>query len=165
MTTIIAPRVHDLGGGFNVRRAVPSLQARSVGPFVFVDHMGPAVFEPGRGIDVRPHPHIGLATVTFLWSGAINHKDTLGSEQVIAPGDAHLTVELSRGSLVARLEHDRAHSGCLPSVDPMPLVAIESRFTVPDDAQEASYFAASARTASFWRIGFADISHAYHGNI
>ena len=59
MTTIIAPRVHDLGGGFNVRRAVPSLQARSVGPFVFVDHMGPAVFEPGRGIDVRPHPHIG----------------------------------------------------------------------------------------------------------
>ena len=89
MTTIIAPRVHDLGGGFNVRRAVPSLQARSVGPFVFVDHMGPAVFEPGRGIDVRPHPHIGLATVTFLWSGAIHHRDTLGSEQVIAPGDVN----------------------------------------------------------------------------
>ena len=89
MNTIIAPRVHDLGGGFNVRRAVPSLQARSVGPFVFVDHMGPAVFEPGRGIDVRPHPHIGLATVTFLWSGAIHHRDTLGSEQVIAPGDVN----------------------------------------------------------------------------
>jgi len=89
MTTIIAPRVHDLGGGFNVRRAVPSLQARSVGPFVFVDHMGPAVFEPGRGIDVRPHPHIGLATVTFLWSGAIHHRDTLGSEQVITPGDVN----------------------------------------------------------------------------
>lgn len=89
MTTIITPRVHDLGGGFNVRRAVPSLQARSVGPFVFVDHMGPAVFEPGNGIDVRPHPHIGLATVTFLWSGAINHKDTLGSEQVIRPGDVN----------------------------------------------------------------------------
>ena len=89
MNTIIAPRVHDLGGGFNVRRAVPSLQARSVGPFVFVDHMGPAVFEPERGIDVRPHPHIGLATVTFLWSGAIHHRDTLGSEQVIAPGDVN----------------------------------------------------------------------------
>jgi len=89
MTTIIAPRVHDLGDGFNVRRAVPSLQARSVGPFVFVDHMGPAVFEPGRGIDVRPHPHIGLATVTFLWSGAIHHRDTLGSEQVITPGDVN----------------------------------------------------------------------------
>ena len=89
MTTLITPRTHDLGGGFEVRRAVPSLQARSVGPFVFVDHMGPAIFEPGRGIDVRPHPHIGLATVTFLWAGAIKHKDTLGSEQVILPGDVN----------------------------------------------------------------------------
>jgi redox-sensitive bicupin YhaK (pirin superfamily) len=88
MTLTIAPRVHDLGG-FQVRRAVPSLQARSVGPFVFVDHMGPAVFEPGRGIDVRPHPHIGLATVTFLWSGSITHRDTLGSLQDITPGDVN----------------------------------------------------------------------------
>jgi redox-sensitive bicupin YhaK (pirin superfamily) len=88
MTTIIAPRVHDLGG-FQVRRAVPSLLARSIGPFVFVDHMGPAVFEPGRGIDVRPHPHIGLATVTFLWSGTITHRDTLGSYQNIAAGDVN----------------------------------------------------------------------------
>src|SRR5690606_33291518 len=88
MTTIINPRVHDLGG-FQVRRAVPTLQARSVGPFVFVDHMGPAVFAPGQGIDVRPHPHIGLATVTFLWSGAIGHRDTLGSEQIIRPGDVN----------------------------------------------------------------------------
>ena len=88
MTTIIAPRVHDLGG-FEVRRAVPSVQARSVGPFVFVDHMGPAVFEPGRGIDVRPHPHIGLATVTFLWTGAMTHRDTLGSQQDIAAGDVN----------------------------------------------------------------------------
>jgi len=88
MTTVIAPRVHDLGG-FQVRRAVPSLQARSVGPFVFVDHMGPAVFEPGRGIDVRPHPHIGLATVTFLWAGTITHRDTLGSQQDITAGDVN----------------------------------------------------------------------------
>ena len=88
MTTIIAPRTHDLGG-FQVRRAVPTLQARSVGPFVFVDHMGPAVFEPGRGIDVRPHPHIGLATVTFLWAGTISHRDTLGSAQDINPGDVN----------------------------------------------------------------------------
>jgi redox-sensitive bicupin YhaK (pirin superfamily) len=88
MTRIVAPRVHDLGG-FQVRRAVPSLQARSVGPFVFVDHMGPTVFAPGRGIDVRPHPHIGLATVTFLWSGTITHRDTLGSVQDISPGDVN----------------------------------------------------------------------------
>ena len=85
MTTLVAPRVHDLGG-FQVRRAVPSLEARSVGPFVFVDHMGPAVFKPGRGIDVRPHPHIGLATVTFLWAGALSHRDTLGNVQDITPG-------------------------------------------------------------------------------
>lgn len=88
MTTIITPRVHDLGG-FQVRRAVPSIQARSIGPFVFVDHMGPAMFEAGRGVDVRPHPHIGLATVTFLWSGRITHRDTLGSVQDIDPGDVN----------------------------------------------------------------------------
>jgi len=88
MTILVAPRVHDLGG-FQVRRAVPSIQARSVGPFVFVDQMGPAIFEPGRGIDVRPHPHIGLATVTFLWEGTITHRDTLGSVQDIQPGDVN----------------------------------------------------------------------------
>ena len=88
MTTLVSPRVHDLGG-FQVRRAVPSLQARSVGPFVFVDHMGPALFEPGRGIDVRPHPHIGLATVTYLWAGALRHRDTLGNLQDVLPGDVN----------------------------------------------------------------------------
>jgi redox-sensitive bicupin YhaK (pirin superfamily) len=88
MTILIPPRVHDLGG-FQVRRAVPSLQARSVGPFVFVDHMGPAHFDAGRGVDVRPHPHIGLATVTFLWSGGLRHRDTLGSLQDILPGDVN----------------------------------------------------------------------------
>ena len=88
MTTLIAPREHDIGN-LVVRRAVPTIQARSVGPFVFVDHMGPAVFEPGAGIDVRPHPHIGLATVTFLWQGSIRHRDTLGSLQDINPGDVN----------------------------------------------------------------------------
>lgn len=88
MTILVSPRVHDIGG-LQVRRAVPSLQARSVGPFVFVDHMGPALFEPGRGLDVRPHPHIGLATVTYLWAGALRHRDTLGSKQDILPGDVN----------------------------------------------------------------------------
>ena len=88
MTTLIAPRVHDIGG-LSVRRAVPTVQARSVGPFVFVDQMGPAAFDPGAGIDVRPHPHIGLATVTFLWEGRIHHRDTLGSAQDIGPGDVN----------------------------------------------------------------------------
>lgn len=89
MTLVIRPREHDLGGGFTVRRAVPTIEARSVGPFVFADHMGPAVFERGTGLDVRPHPHIGLATVTYLWSGAINHRDTLGFNQDILPGDVN----------------------------------------------------------------------------
>ena len=88
MTTVITPRLHDLGG-FQVRRAVPSLQARSVGPFVFVDHFGPVTFDAGRGVDVRPHPHIGLATVTFLWAGRQTHRDSLGSVQEIAPGDVN----------------------------------------------------------------------------
>ena len=88
MTTLIKPREHDLGG-FQVRRAVPTIEARSVGPFVFVDHVGPALFEPGRGVDVRPHPHIGLATVTYLWAGALRHRDTLGSVQDILPGDVN----------------------------------------------------------------------------
>lgn len=88
MTRLIAPRVHDIGD-FEVRRAVPSIQARSVGPFVFVDHMGPASFAPGHGIDVRPHPHIGLATVTFLWQGRLRHRDTLGTIRDIGPGDVN----------------------------------------------------------------------------
>jgi hypothetical protein len=85
MPTIIVPRVHDLGG-FNVRRALPAPEARSVGPFVFADHMGPHVFAPGQAVDVRPHPHIGLATITWLWEGRFMHRDSLGCAQEIAPG-------------------------------------------------------------------------------
>jgi redox-sensitive bicupin YhaK (pirin superfamily) len=86
---LIDGRVHDLGDGFNVRRMLPHIQARHVGPFVFFDHMGPVRFAPGRGIDVRPHPHIGLATVTYLFDGAIRHRDSLGSVQDIRPGDVN----------------------------------------------------------------------------
>jgi redox-sensitive bicupin YhaK (pirin superfamily) len=73
-------------GGFRVRRALPSDRRRMVGPFVFLDHMGPALFPVGQGIDVRPHPHIGLATVTWLTDGSLYHRDSLGSRQPIAPG-------------------------------------------------------------------------------
>ena len=82
-------RVHDLGDGFIVRRLLPHAQARHIGPFVFFDHMGPVQFAPGRGMDVRPHPHIGLATVTYLFEGAIRHRDSLGSVQDIRPGDVN----------------------------------------------------------------------------
>jgi redox-sensitive bicupin YhaK (pirin superfamily) len=83
--TLIQPRPRDLGG-FSVRRVLPAAGTRMVGPFIFFDHMGPADFAPGTGIDVRPHPHIGLATVTYLYDGALLHRDSLGCVQSIEPG-------------------------------------------------------------------------------
>jgi redox-sensitive bicupin YhaK (pirin superfamily) len=85
---VIVPRLRDLGG-FSVRRALPSAKRQMVGPFIFWDQMGPAEFPIGEGIDVRPHPHIGLATVTYLFEGRIMHRDSLGSEQAITPGDVN----------------------------------------------------------------------------
>lgn len=86
---LIEPRLHDLGDGFAVRRLLPSRLCRHVGPFVFLDHIGPVDLAPGRGLDVRPHPHIGLATVTYLYKGALTHHDSLGCRQVIRPGDVN----------------------------------------------------------------------------
>jgi hypothetical protein len=85
---VIQSRVRDLGG-FSVRRTLPAARRRLVGPFIFFDHLGPIRFDPGHGIDVRPHPHIGLATVTYLFEGEIFHRDTLGSAQSIRPGDVN----------------------------------------------------------------------------
>ena len=86
---VIVPRSVDLGG-FAVRRALPHVKRRMVGPFIFFDHFGPVEFRTGQGIDVRPHPHIGLATVTFLFDGEIMHRDSLGSAAAIRPGDVNL---------------------------------------------------------------------------
>ena len=86
---VIVPRARDLGG-FEVRRALPSAARQMVGPFIFFDQMGPAEFLSGQGIDVRPHPHIGLATVTYLLKGEMHHRDSLGSDQWITPGDVNL---------------------------------------------------------------------------
>lgn len=80
-------KVHDLGDGFTVHRVLPHMRQRMVGPFAFLDLMGPVHLPPGRGVDVRPHPHIGLATVTYLFDGEILHRDSLGSEQLIRPGE------------------------------------------------------------------------------
>ena len=76
---VIVPRTRDLGDGFQVRRALPHGKRQMVGPFIFFDQMGPMQFVAGRGMDVRPHPHIGLATVTYLFEGEILHRDSLGS--------------------------------------------------------------------------------------
>src|SRR3984893_14669367 len=84
--TIIVPRIRDLGGGFEVRRVLPSAERRTVGPFAFFDQMDPTTLLAGTGLDVRPHPHIGLATVTYLFDGEILHRDSLGTVQPIRPG-------------------------------------------------------------------------------
>ena len=86
---LVQGRAHDLGGGFAVRRVLPAIARRRVGPFVFFDHFGPTVVAPGGGMEVRPHPHIGLATVTYLFEGGIYHRDSLGNAQAIAPGDVN----------------------------------------------------------------------------
>ncbi len=83
--TVIIPRAHDIGG-FEVRRALPARERQMVGPFIFFDQMGPGEFLTGKGLDVRPHPHIGLSTVTYLFEGEIFHRDSLGSAQPIRPG-------------------------------------------------------------------------------
>jgi len=88
---IILARAHDLGG-LIVGRVLPTAQRRSIGPFVFLDHMGPAKFEPGAGFDVRPHPHIGLATLTYLFEGEQIHRDSLGTMQPIRPLDVNLMI-------------------------------------------------------------------------
>jgi redox-sensitive bicupin YhaK (pirin superfamily) len=83
---VIVPRLRDLGG-FEVRRALPAARRQMVGPFIFFDQMGPVLMRAGTGIDVRPHPHIGLATVTWLFDGTMYHRDSLGSAQLLAPGE------------------------------------------------------------------------------
>jgi len=86
---MVVPNARDIGG-FEVRRALPTARRRLVGPFIFFDRMGPAILRAGQGLDVRPHPHIGLSTVTYLFDGRVRHRDSLGTEMVISPGDVNL---------------------------------------------------------------------------
>lgn len=104
---LIKPHEKDLGEGFTVRRLLPSHPHKMVGPFIFFDHMGPAELEPGGlGLQVRPHPHIGLATVTYLFDGAIMHRDSLGYEQEIRPGDVNW---MTAGSGIVHSERSPDH--------------------------------------------------------
>ncbi|PJI39110.1 pirin family protein [Ferrovibrio sp.] len=126
---LITPRMRDLGEGFTVRRVLPYAKRRHVGPFVFFDHMGPVQFAPGQGLDVRPHPHIGLATVTYLFEGEIMHRDSLGVVQPIRPGDVNWMVA---GRGIAHSERTRAElrqSGA-------PLHGIQSWFALPKAYEE-----------------------------
>lgn len=97
---LIVPRTADLGG-FEVARVLPSRHRRMVGPFIFLDRMGLGVFSPGAGLDVRPHPHIGLATVTYLFAGELLHRDSLGSRQIVRPGAVNW---MTAGSGIAHSE-------------------------------------------------------------
>ena len=98
---VLTGRTRDLGDGFQVSRVLPQVTHRSVGPFVFFDYFGPVDFPPGVGIDVRPHPHIGLATVTYLFEGSQVHRDSLGSVQTIEPGDVNW---MTAGRFIAHSE-------------------------------------------------------------
>lgn len=102
--TSLKPKVKDLGDGFRVRRALPMISQRSVGPWVFFDHFGPVDYAPGQGMDVRPHPHIGIATVTYLFEGEIWHRDSLGNSSPIEPGAINLMVA---GSGIVHSERTR----------------------------------------------------------
>ncbi len=101
---VIIPRAHDLGG-FEVRRALPARERQMVGPFIFFDQMGPGEFLEGHGLDVRPHPHIGLATVTYVFDGSVLHRDSLGFRQPIVPGDVNW---MTAGSGIAHSERTDA---------------------------------------------------------
>lgn len=106
-TLVIEARASDLGDGFVVKRALPTIRRRRVGPFVFLDQMGPVHMPAGHGLDVRPHPHIGLATVTYLFEGRIDHRDSLGFFQPIMPGDINWMVA---GSGIVHSERSDAES-------------------------------------------------------
>ena len=128
---VIVPRTSDLGG-FEIRRALPAARRRMVGPFIFLDHMGPAVFRSGQGLDVRPHPHIGLATVTFLFDGEIIHRDSLGTLAAIRPGDVNW---MTAGRGIAHSERTgdarRASGGALHGLQCWVALPAASEETMP----------------------------------
>lgn len=115
---IIDKRTRDLGGGFEVGRVLPFAKRRMVGPFIFFDQMGPVEFAPGipRELDVRPHPHIGLSTVTYLYSGAMTHRDSLGFRQEIRPGAVNWMTAGKGITHSERLEHARMHGALMHGI-------------------------------------------------
>ncbi|MGE4429611.1 MAG: pirin family protein [Sphingobium sp.] len=115
---IIDKRTHDLGGGFVVGRVLPFHARRMVGPYIFFDHLGPLELAPGipRDLDVRPHPHIGLSTVTYLYTGQITHRDSLGFEQEIRPGEVNWMVSGSGITHSERLEYARRNGASMHGI-------------------------------------------------
>ncbi len=126
--TLIVPRARDLGG-FEVRRALPAPKRQMVGPFIFFDQMGPAEFLPTRGLDVRPHPHIGLATISYLYRGRMHHRDSLGTDSWIEPGAVNWMVA-GRGITHSERIDDETQT------DPMPFFGIQTWVALPEDSED-----------------------------
>lgn len=126
--TLIVPRARDIGG-FEVRRALPSARRQMVGPFIFFDQMGPAEFLTDQGIDVRPHPHIGLATVTYLYNGEFQHRDSLGTNQMIYPGEVNWMIA-GNGVTHSERTSDDTRKG------PSKLFGIQTWVALPEKHEE-----------------------------
>ncbi|WP_395646719.1 pirin family protein [Terricaulis sp.] len=133
VSAVITPHSKDLGGGFHVKRALPAIEKRMIGPFIFWDEFGPARFEAGKGLDVRPHPHINLATVTYLFEGEIFHRDTLGSAQAIKPGDVNW---MNAGRGIAHSERTAPELRATGS----PIGGIQSWVALPEKHEESAPF-------------------------
>jgi redox-sensitive bicupin YhaK (pirin superfamily) len=127
---IIVPRVRDLGDGFSVRRALPHGRRQMVGPFIFFDQMGPVQFIAGQGMDVRPHPHIGLATVTYLFDGRVMHRDSEGNALEIRPGAMNL---MTAGRGIAHSERTPGEA----RASGQPMYGIQSWIALPEAHEEA----------------------------
>lgn len=125
---MVIPNARDIGG-FEVRRALPTAKRRLVGPFIFFDRMGPAILRAGTAMDVRPHPHIGLSTVTYLFDGRIRHRDSLGTEMVIAPGDVNL-MTAGRGIVHSERTPEELRGA------PMSISGLQTWIALPDHREE-----------------------------
>ncbi|MER9652342.1 pirin family protein [Mesorhizobium sp. M0152] len=127
---MVIPNAKDIGG-FEVRRALPTAKRRLVGPFIFFDRMGPAILRAGQALDVRPHPHIGLSTVTYLFDGKIRHRDSLGTEMVIQPGDVNL-MTAGRGIVHSERTPEELRGA------PMSVSGLQTWLALPDDKEEVA---------------------------
>ncbi len=125
---LIIPRSSDIGG-FAVRRALPTARRRLVGPFIFFDRMGPAILRAGEALDVKPHPHIGLSTVTYLFDGEIKHRDSLGTELTIRPGDINL-MTAGRGIVHSERTPENLRG------QPLSMSGLQTWLALPDDKEE-----------------------------
>lgn len=127
---MVVPRTSDIGG-FEVRRALPTAKRRLVGPFIFFDRMGPALLRAGDALDVRPHPHIGLSTVTYLFDGNIRHRDSLGTAMVIEPGDVNL-MTAGRGIVHSERSPEELRG------EPLSISGIQTWLALPDALEETN---------------------------